>query len=71
VAAASIVAKVTRDAAMIALAADGSPGYGFEAHKGYGTAAHRSALAALGPCRQHRLTWAPLRAVLPAEAARP
>ena len=36
------------------------PGYGFAQHKGYGTAAHRRALAALGPCPEHRLSFAPL-----------
>lgn len=59
VAAASIVAKVTRDRLMILL--DGRyPGYGFARHKGYGTARHRAALADLGPCRIHRKSFAPL-----------
>ena len=60
IAAASIVAKVTRDRWMVHLDAQ-QPGYGFAAHKGYGTAAHRAALARLGPCAQHRMTFAPLR----------
>ncbi len=59
VAAASIVAKVTRDRLMVQL--DGRyPGYGFARHKGYGTGAHRAALARLGPAPIHRLSFAPL-----------
>jgi len=59
VAAASIAAKVTRDAWMVA--ADRRwPGYGFARHKGYGTAAHLEALARLGPCPCHRRTFAPV-----------
>jgi len=57
VAAASVVAKVLRDSAMSALAGT-HPGYGFERHRGYGTPAHRRALAELGPCRVHRLSYA-------------
>jgi ribonuclease HII len=60
VAAASIVAKVSRDQLMIELEAR-YPGYGFARHKGYGTAAHRSALAQLGPSPLHRTSWAPLQ----------
>ena len=63
VAAASIVAKVTRDRIMIAMA-DDFPGYGFERHKGYGTAQHSAALKQLGPCAQHRASFAPIRALL-------
>ncbi len=59
IAAASIVAKVYRDALMAAVDAQ-YPGYGFRQHKGYGTAQHRSALAALGPSPIHRLSFAPL-----------
>lgn len=56
VAAASIVAKVTRDHMMAAL--DGIyPGYGFARHKGYGTEEHIAALRALGPCAEHRTTF--------------
>lgn len=56
VAAASILAKVTRDAFM--LRADCRyPGYGFRRHKGYATAAHREALARLGPCPLHRRSF--------------
>jgi ribonuclease HII len=60
IAAASIVAKVSRDRLMVALGKR-QPGYGFTAHKGYGTRAHRAALERLGPCAAHRLSFAPLR----------
>lgn len=56
VAAASVVAKVTRDALMRE-AALLHPGYGFEGHKGYGSAAHRDAIEALGPSPIHRLSF--------------
>jgi ribonuclease HII len=56
IAAASIIAKVTRDRLMEKL--DGQfPGYGFAQHKGYGTAAHLRALQLLGPSSVHRLTF--------------
>ncbi len=58
--AASIIAKVTRDREMIALA-DRYPGYGFAAHKGYGTAQHLAALRKLGPCPAHRCSFRPVR----------
>ncbi len=57
VAAASVVAKVLRDGAMRALAGQHA-GYGFERNCGYGTPEHRIALAELGPCRVHRLSYA-------------
>jgi ribonuclease HII len=60
IAAASIVAKVTRDRMMIELARL-HPGYGFERHKGYGTPEHKAALARLGPCAAHRHSFAPVR----------
>ncbi|WP_108659828.1 ribonuclease HII [Acuticoccus kandeliae] len=60
IAAASIVAKVTRDRLMTRLAR-AFPGYGFERHKGYGTPEHREALDALGPCCHHRRSFAPIR----------
>ena len=60
IAAASIVAKIMRDRLMARLD-DFHPGYGFKAHAGYPTATHRSALAALGPCREHRRSYAPVR----------
>jgi ribonuclease HII len=63
VAAASIVAKVTRDRLM-GLLDERYPGYGFARHKGYGTAVHRAALADLGPTPIHRMSFAPLRARL-------
>lgn len=59
VAAASILAKTARDARMRKLA-ELHPGYGFEAHKGYGSAAHLAALARLGPCPEHRRSFAPV-----------
>ncbi len=59
VAAASIVAKVTRDRLMVTLDAE-FPGYGFARHKGYGTHQHRKALNRLGPSPIHRLTWRPI-----------
>jgi len=60
VAAASIVAKVTRDRLMIALDED-YPGYGFARHKGYGTRQHREALERLGPSPIHRMSWRPMK----------
>src|SRR5437764_87438 len=59
-AAASIVAKVTRDRLMAGYHGDW-PVYGFADHKGYGTAAHLAAIRAHGPSPQHRLSFAPLR----------
>lgn len=59
IAAASIVAKVTRDRIMMALD-EQYPGYGFAGHKGYGTRAHLDALRRLGPCPEHRRSFAPL-----------
>ncbi|HEX7341870.1 MAG TPA: ribonuclease HII [Rhodanobacteraceae bacterium] len=60
ISAASILAKVERDRYMIELDAR-HPGYGFAQHKGYGTAAHLDALARLGPCPEHRVSFAPVR----------
>ncbi len=62
IAAASVLAKTARDAQMQALEAL-YPGYGFAAHKGYGTAQHAAALLRLGPCPLHRRSYAPVRAV--------
>jgi ribonuclease HII len=63
IAAASIVAKVDRDATMAALAR-AHPGYGWERNAGYGTAEHREALTRLGATPHHRQSFAPVRAVL-------
>jgi ribonuclease HII len=56
IAAASIIAKVTRDRLMVGFDRD-YPGYGFAEHKGYGCAAHMAAVARLGPCTIHRKTF--------------
>jgi len=66
VAAASIVAKVTRDRLMVAFDCQ-FPGYGFAAHKGYGTRRHREALAQLGPTPIHRMSWRPLQTYTPSD----
>ena len=58
IAAASILAKVHRDALMSRLDAD-YPGYGFAEHMGYATAAHRAAIAKRGPSAVHRRSFAP------------
>jgi len=63
IAAASILAKVARDEMMGALA-DRYPGYGFARHKGYATQEHLAQLALLGPCPEHRTTFAPVRDLL-------
>jgi ribonuclease HII len=60
IAAASILAKETRDAHMVAQDAV-YPGYGFRQHMSYGTAAHLAALDRLGPCAIHRQTFSPVR----------
>ena len=61
ISAASILAKVDRDAHMIVLE-EKYPGYGFAAHKGYGTKAHQQALKNLGPCAIHRQSFKPIKA---------
>jgi ribonuclease HII len=63
IAAASILAKSHRDALMLEFERQ-YPGYGFARHKGYGTAEHLAALRRLGPCPEHRLSFAPLRELL-------
>ncbi|WP_285671764.1 ribonuclease HII [Paralimibaculum aggregatum] len=63
IAAASVVAKVTRDRMMAELAAR-HPGYGWERNMGYGTAEHRAALARLGVTPQHRRSFAPISRLL-------
>ncbi len=60
IAAASIVAKVTRDR-MMQRAHPLFPGYGFDSHVGYATRVHRAAIARIGPCPLHRLSFRPLR----------
>jgi ribonuclease HII len=63
ISAASILAKVFRDREMT-IAEELFPGYGFAVHKGYPTAQHRSALAAMGPSPLHRLSFGPVRQCL-------
>lgn len=63
IAAASILAKVTRDRLMEKLDVS-YPAYGFARHKGYGTEFHREAIAKLGPIREHRYSFAPIRSKL-------
>jgi ribonuclease HII len=63
IAAASIIAKVRRDALMRAYASQW-PQYNFEQHKGYGTANHMALLAEHGPCEIHRRSYAPVREAL-------
>jgi ribonuclease HII len=64
IAAASVLAKVSRDRFMVAMDAD-HPGYGFAEHKGYATPGHAAALVALGPCREHRYSFINVRRVAP------
>lgn len=64
IAAASVLAKVTRDRLMLEYAAQ-FPAYGFAAHKGYGTAQHLAAIEKFGPCPIHRKSFAPLKPVAP------
>jgi len=61
ISAASIIAKTTRDQMMFALDRI-YPGYEFARHKGYGTEVHRQKLREFGPCREHRQSFAPVRA---------
>ena len=60
ISAASILAKTARDRLLVEFDST-YPGYGFAGHKGYGTAAHAEALAQLGPCPLHRMSFAPVR----------
>ncbi len=64
IAAASIVAKVTRDR-MMARADSTFPAYGFASHAGYGTAQHRAGIEKHGPCSLHRMTFSPLKRSMP------
>jgi ribonuclease HII len=68
IAAASIIAKVTRDRIMVALDAH-FPHYGFAGHKGYGTPEHVEALQRFGPCIHHRRSFAPVRELYEKNAA--
>lgn len=67
ISAASILAKVTRDAEMVELDRR-YPQYGFKRHKGYPTREHRDALRQHGPCPYHRRSFAPVRAVIEASS---
>jgi ribonuclease HII len=66
IAAASVVAKVTRDRLMVALH-EQFPAYEFATHKGYCTPEHQAALLANGPCPEHRFTYVNVRGALVAE----
>ena len=68
ISAASILAKTARDAALVALH-DIYPQYGFDQHKGYGTALHLARLREHGACPVHRRSFAPVRASLPVALA--
>lgn len=68
ISAASILAKVYRDAWMVEQSGP-YPGYGFEVHAGYGTPAHLSALHALGPCPIHRKSFKPVRQAMALRSA--
>lgn len=59
ISAASILAKTARDRVMVEMD-DAYPGYGFAAHKGYGTKVHSDALTQLGPCDIHRMSFKPV-----------
>lgn len=63
ISAASILAKVSRDRLMVAMDTH-YPGYGFAEHKGYSTPAHLAALQRLGPCAEHRRSFAPVKLLL-------
>jgi ribonuclease HII len=63
ISAASILAKVERDTQMVELHSR-YPEYGFDKHKGYPTKVHREVLSKIGPCPEHRRSYAPVRAAL-------
>ncbi len=69
IAAASVLAKVSRDRLMVAMDAD-HPGYGFAEHKGYSTTAHSAALNELGPCPEHRYSFINVRRVATGSGSR-
>ncbi|MFV2004474.1 MAG: ribonuclease HII [Gammaproteobacteria bacterium] len=64
ISAASILAKVERDAQMLELHQQ-YPAYGFDKHKGYPTKTHREILSNIGPCPEHRRSYAPVREAMP------
>ena len=64
IAAASVLAKVTRDRMMVEYD-NLFPGYGFAVHKGYGTRRHIEAISSLGPCPTHRRSFAPIKSLEP------
>lgn len=64
IAAASILAKVTRDALMQTTLATSYPNYGFEKHKAYATKEHLQAIEKWGPCPQHRTSFSPVKQIL-------
>ena len=66
IAAASIIAKVTRDRLMQVMHQE-YPGYGFDKHKGYGTAMHIASIKKLGPCKIHRKTFWPVSSLAKTE----
>jgi len=66
IAAASVLAKVSRDRLMVAMDAE-FPGYGFAEHKGYCTAGHAAALAQLGPSKMHRYSFINVRRLVAVE----
>ncbi len=66
ISAASILAKVARDAEMVAME-ERFPGYGFAEHKGYATPEHLAALRALGPCEIHRRSFEPVYLLMQSE----
>jgi ribonuclease HII len=70
IAAASILAKVTRDRMMVDLDRR-LPGYGFAAHKGYNTPEHIAALNRLGPSSEHRRSWRNVRDIEPVDMPEP
>jgi ribonuclease HII len=69
IAAASVLAKVSRDRLMVAMDTD-HPGYGFADHKGYSTGAHSAALNELGPCPEHRYSFINVRQVATGSGSR-
>ncbi|ART73830.1 ribonuclease HII [Mycobacterium dioxanotrophicus] len=70
IAAASVLAKVSRDRLMVEMERE-HPGYGFAEHKGYSTPAHTAAMAKLGPCAQHRYSYVNVRRAAETVGMRP